>query len=77
MDNECSTALNQYLTSQDVELQCVPPDLHLQNAAEKAIQTFKNHVIVGVCSVDKTFPMHLWYELLAPATLALNLLCTS
>jgi hypothetical protein len=54
-----------------------PPHLHRQNAAERAIQTFKNHFVAGLCSVDKQFPMNLWCELLPQATLTLNLMRTS
>jgi hypothetical protein len=53
------------------------PHLHRQNAAERFIQTFKNHFVVGLCSVDKQFPMQLWCELLPQATLTLNLMRTS
>jgi hypothetical protein len=74
MDNECSKAFRQYLTDEHIDLQLVPPHLHRQNAAERAIQTFKNHFVAGLCSVDKQFPMHLWCELLPKATLTLNLL---
>jgi hypothetical protein len=77
MDNECSSAFRQYLADEHIALQLVPPHIHRQNAAEKAIQTFKNQFVVGLCSVDKQFPMHLWCELLPQATLTLNILRTS
>jgi hypothetical protein len=50
------------------------PDLHRCNAAERAIQTFKNHFIAGLSSTDKHLPMHLWDRLLLQATTPLNLL---
>jgi hypothetical protein len=74
MDNECSAAFRQYLAYEHIALQLVPPHLHRQNAAERAIQTFNNHFVVGLCSVDKQFPMHLWCDILPQATLTLNLL---
>jgi hypothetical protein len=77
MDNECSRAFRQYKTEQKIVLQLVPPSLHRQNAAERSIQTFKNHFVAGLCSVDKKIPMHLWCELLPQATLTLNLMRTS
>jgi hypothetical protein len=64
IDNECSAAFRKYLPDEHIALQLVPPHLHRQNAAERAIQTFKNHFVAGLCSVDKQFPMHLWCELL-------------
>jgi hypothetical protein len=77
MDNECSTEFRQYLTDQHITLQLVTPHIHRQNAAEQAIQIFKNHFMAGLSSVDKQFPMHLWCELLPQATLTLSLMRTS
>jgi hypothetical protein len=74
LDNECSVALKQFLAAEDVDFQLVPPHLHRRNAAERAILTFKNHFIAGLCSVDKDFPLHLWDKLLPPAELTLNML---
>ena len=50
---------------------------HCINAAEQAIQTFKNHFIAGLATVDVTFPLQLWCYLLMQAELTLNLLRTS
>jgi hypothetical protein len=51
----------------------VPPGTHRRNAAERAIRTFKNHFIAGLCSVDKDFPLHLWDRLVDQAVITLNL----
>jgi hypothetical protein len=51
-----------------------PPGIHRRNAAERAIRTFKNHFIAGLCGVDQYFPLHLWDRLLPQAILTLNLL---
>ena len=45
--------------------------------AERAIQTFKNHFIVGLASVSKNFPVHLWCRLIPHCLLTFNLLCPS
>jgi hypothetical protein len=74
LDNEASLALRNYLTKQDISCQLAPPHIHRRNNAERAIQTFKNHFISGLCSVDPTFPLKLWYKLLPHATITLNLL---
>lgn len=74
LDNECSDILKQYMTEQDIDYQLVPPHVHRQNAAERAIRTFKNHFIAGLCSVDKNFPLHLWDKLIPQAVITLNLL---
>jgi hypothetical protein len=49
MVNEASTALKHFLHSKDIQFQLVPPHVHRQNAAERAIQTFKNHVVAMLC----------------------------
>ena len=74
LDNECSEALKQFFRTEDIDYQLVPPGMHRRNAAERAIRTFKNHFIAGLCSVDKDFPLHLWDRLLPQAELTLNLL---
>jgi hypothetical protein len=74
LDNECSQSLKDYMHDHDVDYQLVPPGIHRRNAAERAIRTFKNHFIAGLCSVDKNFPIHLWDRLLPQAEITLNLL---
>ena len=76
-DNECSKAVQNYINSRRVAWQLVEPDNHRVNAAERAIRTFKNHFISGLCSTDKLFPLQLWCYLLAQAKLTLNLFRTS
>ena len=51
LDNECSEPLKQFMTSQNIDFQLVPPSIHCCNATECAIRTFKNHFIAGLCSV--------------------------
>ena len=63
-DNEASKAVQNYIKSKDVDWQLVEPDNHRVNAAERAIQTFKNYFLAGLATVDKTFPLKLWYYLL-------------
>ena len=59
---------------QNIDYQKVPPHVHRRNAAKRAIRTFKNHFIAGLCSLDKKFPIHLWDKLLEQAEITLNLL---
>ena len=72
-DNECSKAVQNYINSQKMPWQLIEPDNHRVNAAKRTIQTFKNHFISGLCSVEKLFPLQLWCYLLAQAKLTLNL----
>ncbi|KAL7483087.1 hypothetical protein ACHAW6_013637, partial [Cyclotella cf. meneghiniana] len=77
LDNEASHAITQYLCQQNIKWQFVPPNEHRVNAAERAIQTFKNHLIAGLCSTDRDFPSQLWDKLLPQAQDSLNMLRTS
>jgi hypothetical protein len=77
LDNEASAALKNFFTINDIAYQLVPPHCHLRNAAERSIQTFKEHFVAGVSSVDPAFPLHLWDRLLPQAEITLNLLRTS
>ena len=77
MDNEASNTLNLTITTINIKYQLVPPSNHRSNSAERAIQTFKNHFIAVLCSVDKYFRLRLWYRLLYQATISLNLLSKS
>jgi hypothetical protein len=77
LDNEASKLLKAYLHQQDITFQLVPPYRHRRNSDERAIRSFKDHLIAGLCSTDKSFPMHLWDRLLPQAVMALNMLRTS
>ena len=74
LDNECSDKLKEFMKEEKIDFQLVPPGSHRRNAAERAIRTFKNHFIAGLCSLDKDFPMHLWDQLVPQAEITLNLL---
>jgi hypothetical protein len=74
LDNEASTLLKYYLHDQDIYFHLVPPCCHQRNASERAIHSFKDHLIAGLCSTDKAFPMHMWDRLLPQAILTLNML---
>ena len=68
MDNECPKVIKTFIENENnVTLQFVEPHKHRVNAAERSIQTFKNHFVYGLCTVNKLFPMQLWCELLKQA----------
>jgi hypothetical protein len=77
LDNEASKLLKSYLHQQDITFQLVPPYSHRRNSAERAIISFKDHLIAGLCSTDKSSPMHLWDRLLPQSVMTLNILRTS
>jgi hypothetical protein len=77
LDNEASKLLKPYLHQQYITFQLVPPYHNRRNLAERAIRSFKDHLIAGLCSTDKSFTMHLWDRLLPQAVMTLNMLRTS
>jgi hypothetical protein len=77
LDNEASHAITEYLRGQNIKWQFIPPNEHHVNAAERAIQTVKNHFISGLCSTDRDFPSQLWDKLLQQAQDSLNMLRAS
>ena len=77
LDNEAPHELKQFLTQQQIDYQLVPPHVHRRNAAKRAIRTFKEHFVAGLCSTDKNFPLHLWDRLIPQAIITLNLLRSS
>jgi hypothetical protein len=77
LDNEASKLLKTYLHQQDITFQLVPPYSHRRNLAERAIISFKYHLVAGLCSTDKSFPMHLLDRLRPHAVITLKMLRTS
>jgi hypothetical protein len=77
LDNEVSGLLQEFMEQEDIDYQLVPPRLHRRNAAERALRTFKNHFIAGLCTTDPKFPLILWDHILPQALITLNLLQTS
>lgn len=51
--------------------------MHRRNAAEKAIRTMKTHLLSGLATCDKNFPITEWDWLLKQAEITLNLLRNS
>ena len=74
LDNECSALLKDYMIKNKINYQLAAPGQHRTNAAERAIRTFKNHFVAGLCSTDEHFPIHLWDRLVEQAVLTLNLM---
>ena len=66
--------MRQEMDSFNVSYQQTPAGNHGRNAAERAIQTFKSHFIVGLSTTHPNFPLKQWDMLLPQAVLTLNLL---
>ena len=59
VDNEYSADFKKAITSNHMKYQLVPPNDHRRNAAEKAIQVFKDHFVSDLLVIDEKFPMQL------------------
>ena len=60
LDYECSRDLKTAFGKEKIMFQMVPPSTHRANAAERAIQTFKNHLKAGLASTDPKLPIREW-----------------
>ena len=74
MDNQATRAIKEYLITQNCALQLVEPHNHRVNAAERAIQTFKNRFIRALGTTDNEFPVQLWDKMAPQVQDAINLL---
>ena len=77
VDNVASKALQAYPEAENVGIQLVEPYNHRVNAAEQAIQKFKNHLIEGLSTCDARFSSFLWNKIVPQAQDSLNMLRTS
>ena len=75
IDNEASADYRRIIEEEwYVKFKLVPPDVHLRNAAEHAIETFKVRFLSVLAGFDPTLPKYLWDLLLDQTKLTLNLL---
>lgn len=74
LDNGAPELLKQAICESGCKVELTPANLHRRNAAEKAIQTFKSHLIAVLAGMSDTFPIHQWDKLLPQTVLTLNLL---
>ena len=77
IDNVATNAINTYLENENIKVQFVTPYNHRVNTAERAIQTFENHTISGLCICDEEFPSILWCKLIKQSQDTINMLRTS
>ncbi len=64
----------QFLSEDDCKLQLVEPHNHRVNAAERAIQTFKDVFITALATTNVDFPLQLWDKLTPQVQTCLNLM---
>lgn len=74
IDNECPQSLTQYMYTKSIDFQRTPPGIHRRNAGERAIRTYKNHLIAGLATTHPDFPLSLWDYLIEQSNITINLL---
>ena len=61
MDNECSKAVQEYITSNNIDIELCPLKNHNLNVlGERAIGTHTAHFINTLATVDPNCPIQLW-----------------
>ena len=63
--NECPAGLNTFMKQEGVTFQIALPNIHCTNAADCAIQKFKDHLVAGLSICNQNFPINFW-DLLLP-----------
>jgi hypothetical protein len=74
MDNQATKHIKQFLSENNCKLQLVEPHNHRVNAAERAIQTFKDAFIAALATTNVNFPLQLWDKLTPQVQTCLNLM---
>ena len=74
LDNEISKVLIKAIKEKGIDFQLASPHDHRLNPAERAIRTFKNHLIAILHGCDKQFPAWLWRQIIPQVVMTLNML---
>jgi hypothetical protein len=77
MDNQAMKHIKKILNKNECKLQLLEPHNHRVNAAERAIQTFKDAFIAALATTDSDFPLQLWDRLMPQVQDTLSMMCTS
>jgi hypothetical protein len=74
LDNETPAEFLETIRENGCRVEKTPADIHQQNIAEQAIQTYKSHFIATMAGVSDNFPIHQLHKLVPQIVLTLNLL---
>lgn len=74
LDNEASEEYKQAIKEQKMTYELVPKGQHRRNVAERAIQTWKAHMVGVLSGLPPTFPLSLWDELTKQVDMQVNML---
>ena len=58
--------------NEKVTFQLITPQVHRRNAAERANQMYKNHLITELCTCDSRVPVREWNRIVLQASLTIN-----
>ena len=75
--NQATKLIKAFLKIQNCRWKCVEPINHRVNAVERAVQTYKHHVIGRLCSINSKWLLQLRDQLAEQAMITLNIICTS
>jgi hypothetical protein len=74
IDNEVDNDARAFFAQQRVKLNQVAPYCHRANPAERAISTFKDHLIAILSGRDPSCPLSYWNEAVTHAEVTLNMM---
>ena len=74
MDNQATKCIIKFLTKNKCKVQLVKPGNKRLNAAERAIQTWKDALITAIATTDSEFPLQLWDRISPQVQDCLNLM---
>ncbi len=77
MDNQATKNIKKFLTKKECDIQLVKPNNKRLNAAEQAIQTWKDAMISALATTDSDFPLQLWDRLTPQVQDCVNLMRAS
>ena len=79
VDNQATVPMTPFINTKTdgCKWQFVEASHYHVNTVEGAIQTFKNHFVSGLSSIELRCPLQLWDHLSTHIRLTLNLLCKS
>ena len=77
MDNQAKKHIKTFLTEEECKLLLIVPHNHRVNAAERAIQTFKDAFILALATTNCDVPLQLWDKLMPQVINTLNMMRAS
>jgi len=77
LDNECSSAVKEYITSERTDIQFVEAYNHRVDVAKHGCKAAKYHTIDTLCTIDPSCPVQLWDRFVPQIEATLNIMRTS